>query len=239
MPTFQYVRHALHCDFGSMSTISHSSVFPAALIASSNSLLKGLNARCCWKSLWSACRWRWFSICWIKLWMLMPCDRPSRLARLRCCSRCFPRRLQGWTCSRLMMQCHNVREKRILALCVCDSTGFTVLSWACMTRFSSHFTGFPVLLEVSSSFCKHLKISREQDVFSRSTSFTVKTTIGLFLDWVGLEDSARGASPKDCWTNFPTGWCSIVDPNWSFPLVQLWSCFNEIIGGGRGDKYGL
>ena len=26
---------------------------------------------------------------------------------------------------------------------------------------------------------------------------------------------------------------------WSFPLVQLWSCFNEIFGGGRGDKYRL
>ena len=43
----QYVRHALHCAFGSTSTISHSSVFPAALIASCDSLLKGLNARCC------------------------------------------------------------------------------------------------------------------------------------------------------------------------------------------------
>ena len=43
----QYVRHALHCAFGSTSTISHSSVFLAALIASFDSLLKGLNARCC------------------------------------------------------------------------------------------------------------------------------------------------------------------------------------------------
>ena len=43
----QYVKHALHCDFGSTSTISHSSVFPAAVIASFDSLLKGLNARCC------------------------------------------------------------------------------------------------------------------------------------------------------------------------------------------------
>ena len=48
IPALQCVRHALHCDFGSTSTISHSSVFPAAIIASSDSLLKGLNARCCW-----------------------------------------------------------------------------------------------------------------------------------------------------------------------------------------------
>ena len=46
-PTSQYVRHALHCAFGSTSTISHSSVFPAASIASCDSLLKGLNGRCC------------------------------------------------------------------------------------------------------------------------------------------------------------------------------------------------
>ena len=41
------IRQACSCDFGSTSTISHSSVFPAALIASFDSLLKGLNARCC------------------------------------------------------------------------------------------------------------------------------------------------------------------------------------------------
>ena len=75
MSACQYVRHALHCPFGSTSSISHNSVFPAALITSCDSLLKGLNARCCWRSLWSACRWGWFSIFWIKFWTLTPCDR--------------------------------------------------------------------------------------------------------------------------------------------------------------------
>ena len=42
MPALQYVRHALHCDFGSTSTISHSSVFPTAIIASFDSSLKGV-----------------------------------------------------------------------------------------------------------------------------------------------------------------------------------------------------
>ena len=69
--------------------------------------------------------------------------------------------------------------------------------------------------------------------------FPRSITDGLGLDWVGLERLTRGASPKDCWTSFPTGCCSTVEPNWSFPLVQLWSCLNEIFGGGRGDKYGL
>ena len=44
IPALQCVKHALHLDFGSTSTISHSSVFPAAIIASFESLLKGLNA---------------------------------------------------------------------------------------------------------------------------------------------------------------------------------------------------
>ena len=174
---------------------------------------------------------------------------PSHSARLRCWSRCFPHRLQGWTFSRLMMQYHDDRENQILALCVfvLDSTGFPVLSWTCMTRLSSHSTGFSVLSEEPSSSCKRLPtISCEWDVFplstktcSVSTGFPVRSQIGLGLNWVGLEDSARGASSKDCWTSFPTGCCSTVEPDWSFPLVQLWSCFNEILGGGRGDKYRL
>ena len=42
IPVLQYVRHALHCDFGSTSTISHSSVFPAAIIASFDSFAEGI-----------------------------------------------------------------------------------------------------------------------------------------------------------------------------------------------------
>ena len=75
MPTSQYAWHALHSALGSTSSSSHSSVFPAALITSCDSLLKGLNCRCCWRSLWSACRWGWFSIFWIKFRTLTPCDR--------------------------------------------------------------------------------------------------------------------------------------------------------------------
>ena len=47
MPASQYARHALHCAFGSTSSISHNSVFPAALITFCDSSLKGLNGRCC------------------------------------------------------------------------------------------------------------------------------------------------------------------------------------------------
>ena len=68
--------------------------------------------------------------------------------------------------------------------------------------------------------------------------FPFRSSIGLG-NWVGLEEPAWIACPSDCWTSFPTGWCSTVEPDWSFPLVQLWSCFKEIFGGGRRDKYCL
>ena len=38
MPTSQYDRHTLHCALGSTSSSSHSSVSPAALITSRDSL---------------------------------------------------------------------------------------------------------------------------------------------------------------------------------------------------------
>ena len=134
MPTSQYVRHALHCDSGSTSTISHSSVFPAAVIASCDSLLKGLNARCCWRSLWSAFRWGWFSICWIKLWTLMPCDRftisfgtPEMLKSMFSSSIA---RLNLFAFDDAVSRCSG--EPNSCTACVLDSTSFPVcreLAW--------------------------------------------------------------------------------------------------------------
>ena len=100
----------------STSTISHSSVFPAAIIASFDSLLKGLNARCCWRSLWSASRWGWFSICWIKLWTVntMWSFHHHRIWHARDVEvDVFVIKSQGWTYSRH----HDVRENQLLALC--------------------------------------------------------------------------------------------------------------------------
>ena len=42
IPVLQCVRHALHCNFGSTLIISHSSVFPAAIIASFDSFAEGI-----------------------------------------------------------------------------------------------------------------------------------------------------------------------------------------------------
>ena len=75
IPALQCLRHALHCNFGSTLIISHSSVFPAAIIATFDSALKGLNGWCCSRSFWIVSFWGWLSICWIKLWTLMLCDR--------------------------------------------------------------------------------------------------------------------------------------------------------------------
>ena len=141
-----------------------------------------------------------------------------------------------WRCSVTMFE----RTNFLHCVCVLDSTGFPVLSWACMTRLSSHFTGFPVYQNnqvlLASTYQQSL-VSRTCFLAPQVSPFDQQ--LDWVWDWVGLEDSARGVSPKDCWTSFPTGWCSTVEPDWSFPLVQLWSCFNEIFGGGRGDKYRL
>ena len=87
----------------------------------------------------------------------------------------------------------------------------------------------PVRSEELSSPCNRLP------TISWVTNFPVRSPIGL--NWVGLGDPTWSASSSDCSSNFPTGWCSTVEPNWSFPLVQSWSCFKEIFGGGRGHKY--
>ena len=115
--------------------------------------LKRLNARCCWRSLWSSCRWRWFSIFWIKFRTLTLCDRftvefgtpgmlksmfSSSVARLNSLSAlddAMSRCSAGTNCSFTVC---------VLAL---DFTGSPVSSWPCLTRLSSHFTGFPVLTE--------------------------------------------------------------------------------------------
>ena len=111
-----------------------------------------------------------------------------------------------------MMQYHDVRENQILALCVCTwFHGFPRSIVNIHDAIVFTLTGFSE--EPSSSHKRLPTIFCEQDVFSCSASFSVRSQIGLGLDWVGLEDSARGASPSDCWTNFPIGRCSTVKPD--------------------------
>ena len=134
-------------------------------------------------------------------------------------------------------------------MCVLELLGSTscfVPSWTCLTRISSSsFSSVPDLSEERISSCKPFSsISWERDVSPSTTNtssvssiFPDRSQIGLGFGWVDLEDPSWSASPSDCWTNFPTGCCSTVEPNSSFSLVQSWSCLNEIFGGGRRDKF--
>ena len=125
-------------------------MFPAALITSCDSLLNGLNCRCCWRSLWSACRWGWFSIFWIKFWTLTPCDcftaecgNPgmlksmfssliARLNSLCVLNNAMSRFSSGANCS-----------FTVCALELFRSTGSPVPSWVCSTRVFSDMTTCP------------------------------------------------------------------------------------------------
>ena len=58
-----------------------------------------------------------------------------------------------------------------------------------------------------------------------------------FWDWLGwLEEFCLSSNFSSWLSNNFTFWLLItVKPNGTFPLVQSWSCRNEIFGGGRGD----
>ena len=174
----------------------------------------------------------------------------SHSAHLKCWSRCFRYRLQGWTCSRWMMQYHDVRKNQILALCVC------VCAW---------FHGFPrsiVNMHDAIVFTIHgflrstwrtkffLQTFINNLLWTGRFSFLHKNTFGVLrfprsiTDWIGFGLGWFGRFSTRCFSkrllNELSNWLLLtVEPSWSFPLVQLWSCFNEIFGGGRGDKYRL
>ena len=127
----------------------------------------------------------------------------------------------------------------VCALELFPSTSCPVPPWACLTRmFSDSFQGFPDLSEEPSSSCKPFSlISWERDVSPLTTNtssvlsgFHDRSQIGLGFGWVSWENIACWTSPEDCWTSLPTGCCSTVEPNLSFPLVPSWSCRNEIFG---------
>ena len=172
---------------------------------------------------------------------------PSRSARLRCWSRCFPHRLQGWTCSRLMMQYHDVRENQILALYVClcliprVSPFYREHAWRdCLhtSRVSPFYLKNQVLL--ANIFTNNL-------LWMGRFSFLHKNTFRLHgfspfdhrLDWVWIGLVWKIQHEVLLQKTVERAFQLAVEPDWSFPLVQLWSCFNEIFGGRRGDKYRL
>ena len=141
------------------------------------------------------------------------------------------------------------------------SSGCPDPSWVCSTRVFSDrlrasitlglISGCPDLSEAQSFSWKPFSlISCERDVSPLTTNTSClssscpdRSQIGFGIGWVSWENVASWTSPRDCrttlpcWTSFPTGCCSTVEHNGTFPLVQSWSCRNEIFGGGRGDMY--
>ena len=91
------------------------------------------------------------------------------------------------------MECHDVRQERILPLCVCLRSISQVLLFHRehrMTRMSSgSFTGFDDLSEEPSSLCKRLSsISCERDVFSylHKNMFCILRFPRSITDWIGF-----------------------------------------------------
>ena len=147
-------------------------------------------------------------------------------ALLGCWSQCSPRGMHGWTrCPRSMMQFHRFPCSIVS---MHDANVFRQLhKLPCsIWRFKFFVQTFYHRSLVNGTFYLY----QQTHVLYPQVS-----PIDHRLIWGGLERVIRGTSPKDCWTNFPTGCCSTVGPDSSFPLIQ--SCFNEIFGGGRGDKF--
>ena len=69
----QYDKHTLHRVLGSVSSNSHSSMFPTSRIICFDSGLKGWKDWLCCRSFWRACRSGWFSIFWISSRTLVLC----------------------------------------------------------------------------------------------------------------------------------------------------------------------
>ena len=215
------VRQTLHCALGSTSSSSHSSVFPAAVITSCDSLLKGLNCRCCWRSRWSACRWGWFSIFWIKFWTLTPCDNVllvdctvELVVRVKWCN------VAMFFRNKLFFHCVCVLE-------LLGSTGCPVSSWACLTRmFSDSLSGFADLSEEPSSLCKRFfhqsRVNGTFHLYKQTSSvysdFSDRSQIGLGF-WLGWSGE---------FNTYPTKWKQNLRVFWKLmnPPECVWETLN-------------
>ena len=253
MPTSQYDRHTLHCALGSVSSDSHYSMFPTSRIICFDSGLRGwivdvVGDRVDVRVDEGGSR---FSEPNLERWRHAIISLQN-VVILECWSRCPPRWLHGWTrCPFWITQCHGcVQEQNVLSLCVhlsCYAHQVAQIH----REFAQH-GGFQTDYQVSLIDLKNRvlrenlfsSISWERDLSPLTTNtslvlsgFPDRSQIGLEIGWVSWEKVACWTSPRDCRTILPTGCCSTVEPNWSFLLVQSWSCRNEIFGGGRGDMY--
>ena len=142
----------------------------------------------------------------------------------------------------------------VYALGLLRSLGCPDPSWVCSTRVSSDklrasitlgvISGCPDLSEAQCYSWKPFFIDLMVTGRSPLTTITPfvssgcpnRSRIGFGIGWVGWENVAFWTSPPDCRTTLPSGCWSTVEPNGNFPLVQSWSCRNEIFGSGRGES---
>ena len=249
MPTSQYVRHALHCAFGSTSTISHRSVFPPShnrifwffaegteclmllkitlKCLSLRVVLDLLNQVVNVNAMWSFHHRIWHA--WDVEVDVFLITRKVELVRV-------------WRCSITMFE----RTNFLYYVCAWfHKFPRSIVNIHDAIVFTLH--KFPRSIWRTKFFLQpfYTTISREQDVFSCSTKKCFRLhkfpPFDHRLDWVWIglfwKIQHEVLLQKTVERAFPTGCCSTVEPDWSFPLVQLWSCFNKIFGGGRGDKY--
>ena len=180
-----------------------------------DSLLKGLNCWYCWRSRWSASRWGWFSIFWIKSRTLAPCNcftaECGNPGMLKSMSSSLIARLNSLSVLNDAMSRFSSGANCFFTVCALElfrSSGCPDPSWVCSTRvFSDRLSGFPDRSEEPSSSCKPFSlISWERDVSPLTTNtssvlsgFHDRSQIDLGFGWVSWENVARWASPQDCW----------------------------------------
>ena len=227
-------------------------MFPAALITSRDSLLKGLNCRCCWRSRWSAFRWGWFSTFWIKSRTLASCNcftaECGNHGMLKSMSSSLIARLNSLSVLNNAMSRFSSGANCSFTVCTW-AVALIKLSWSIVSLLNTgvfrHITSFnhakrDFKLEffVKTFFIDFMGTGRctlnNKHIF-RAVKFPDRSQICLGFGWVSWENVACWTSPQDCCTSLPTDCCSTVEPNSWFHLVQSWSCLNEIFGGCRGD----
>ena len=195
----QHGKHTLHCVLGSVSSNSHSSMFPTSWIICFDSGLKGLNDWLCCRSRWRACRFGWFSIFWINSRTLalcacftIDCGNPGILKSM---SSSILSRIVSLSVLSILILWYTSGSSCTATLCL---SGCPDLSWVCSTSrllLSSDEHAWPLITSCVISGCPD------------------RSQIGFGIGWVGWKNFAcRATSSCGCRATSPSG-CRSLEPN--------------------------
>ena len=214
-----YDKHILHWGLGSVSSETHSSMFPTSWIICFDSWLKGLNDWLCSRSRWRACRFGWFSIFWIN----------SRTLTL---------------CSCFTVECGSPGILKFMSSSILSRINFFVERLDLMINFKVVLYCDVVFIRLLWSIMSLL--NSDILVFFRRTCLNtvhVLRVIGLpwsntdwffVIGWVGWKNFARLATSScNCRTISLSGCWSTVEANETSLAFQSWR--SGVFGGGRGD----